>query len=633
MAPRRRTTDEGGFTLIELVVAMVVLGAMAAAVVGILMNTQKAGVTNRARIAAANLAAREIDLVRQEFGATDAGPAAVADAGLVTNPHPLDGGTAGQPLVVDGMPYTVTRSAQWNITGTGASACEGGSLVAYPTLGVTVSVTWPHMGSVQPVVSTAALAPDKDTGIPTTDSFIAAKVTDQDAAPLTGIPVRATSGSTVTGFTDATGCAVIRVSPATTGTSYTVSVGDASYVDISGTPSPSKSTGVLNRGSIYTGASFSVAQPGSVTVRLVRADGQPLSNADVAGSKVTLVASEFSGASGATQRTVTGVMTTFPGMWPTTYGAYFGDAPPVGGYPVVDLAPGSNVQLDVEFTMASVAVGNLPAGATRIVAVPAGTATTCGAGSGTSATVAGPTGTLSLVPGTYDLYVVGATFACSPGPAALALGSGENSPVLWGTTQLRLQGVPSGGTVWAVDRRLSGLSSPTTCPTTVAAIARNVDGARSGAIDLPAGDWYVWQTAGAVTAACQSFPDLINPLAVAYGTTTTKSWASTPTYATLRVTGISNNRFLVVSTSTTTCSATTATPVPTLPVQGPTTSSNQTLQVQAPRPTSGTTVYNAYIWNKSSGSGNRCSSIGTFVVGPSSGTLSKTQSSSGPVGP
>ncbi len=203
-----RAQDESGFTLIELVVAMVCLTAMAMAVIGVIVNSQSQSMTNRNRVAAANLAAREIDLVREQFGASDSGPIDVANEGLRVNPHPLTGGTAGQPLVVDGVPYTVTRAVEWNITGTGASACEGGSLVAYPSLGVTVSVTWPSMGSVQPVQNSAAFAPDKDTGVSTTDSFIASKVVDQDGKPLANIPVNAGS----TAYTDSTGCAIIRVS-------------------------------------------------------------------------------------------------------------------------------------------------------------------------------------------------------------------------------------------------------------------------------------------------------------------------------------------------------------------------------------------------------------------------------------
>ena len=122
-APRR---DDSGLTLVEVVVALVVLGILAMATLGILLSSQKTSVDARARVAAANLAAREIDLVREKFLASDDGPMTVANEGVVVNGNPLVAGAAGQPLQVDGTAYTVRRSSSWNLMGTGASACEAG---------------------------------------------------------------------------------------------------------------------------------------------------------------------------------------------------------------------------------------------------------------------------------------------------------------------------------------------------------------------------------------------------------------------------------------------------------------------------------------------------------------------------
>lgn len=615
--------SEQGTTLIELVIAMVILGSMAIAVIGIIMNTQAQGVRNRDRIAAANLAAREIDLVREQFGATDSGPVDLANAGLVVNPNPLVGGTAGQPLVVDGTRYTVSRSSAWNITGTGASACEGGSLVAYPSLGVNVTVTWAHMGSVKPVTNNASFAPDKDTGVSTLDSFIAAKVVDQDAAPLSGIQVTATGTAVTSAFTDSTGCAVIRVTPAAAGTTYVVKVNNSSYVDISGNVNPSKSTGPLLPSKIYSGASFAVGKAGSVTLHLVRSDGGALSDAQVNGSSVSLVASQYSGASGQSTRTVTGVTTVLSGMYPTTYGGFFGAVAPAGGYSVSKLTAGGSVTLNIPFEMAHIGVVNLPAGTTKVVAVPAGTATTCPAASGFAAS--GTEASFDLMPGAYDLYAIGSNFACSPGPKAVAYGSGDNDDTTWGSTMLQLQSVPGGGSVWMVEKKASGLgATPSTCPAIASPPAINVDAARTAPMAIPAGDYYVWQTNGASNGTCVLFPTAINSFTVPYGVTTLKAFPTT--YATLAVSGLSSSRYVVWSTSSTTCTTTTATPTPTLGVQGPTTTSNSTLSIQAPRPlTAPNTTYYAYVWNKSSG-GNACTSIGTYAVGPSSGTLTKTSS-------
>ena len=88
-------------------------------------------------------------------------------------PQPLAG---TGPSVVDGTPYTVVREVQWLPVGNGASACDGGSLVDFPSLRVQVRVTWPDMGSAKPVRSDTLLTPSKDTLGNTVLSFVAVKV-------------------------------------------------------------------------------------------------------------------------------------------------------------------------------------------------------------------------------------------------------------------------------------------------------------------------------------------------------------------------------------------------------------------------------------------------------------------------
>lgn len=614
--------DEGGFSLIELVVAMIVLAAMSVAVIGVILSAQAQSVSNRNRVAAANLAARELDLVREQF-ATSTGPIDLATAGTVTNPHQLAGGVAGQPLTIDGTRYTVQRAVQWNASGNGVSACDGGSIVAYPTLGVTVTVTWPKMGSVKPVVSTASLAPPKKVGIATDDSFLAVKVIDQESKPLAAMQLQATGGATA--FTDTTGCAVIPVSPAAAGTAYDVTVVDPSYVDIANTVNPVKGTGTVMPGTIYSGVSFAVAKAGNVSVRLVRDDGVPLTAAQVAGSNITLVASQFSGASGNTQKVVTGVTTTFPGLWPTTYGAFFGTVPPAGGYAVKVLPAGGAVTVDAVFAMSTLDLAQLPAGTTAVWAYPSSAPVKdCVQTTGTKVPVSGSAATVTLLPGSYDFFAVGTTFACSPGPVAQALVGGDNDELVWLGSTLRLNSTTSGGSLWAVEQKLSGLTSPTTCPTSFAGSAVSVDAARGAAMSLPAGSWYVWKTDGAPTGTCLSWPDTINPLLVPYGANATKTWAATPLYATLTVTNIGSSRHLLVTTAgAVSCTTTTAASSPTgtpLLQAGPTGSFGGSLQVSALRPESGTTTYNAFIWRKSTGT---CTSIGSFAVTPTTTSLSK----------
>lgn len=348
--PRARAAcDDSGFSLIEVVVAMVLLGILSAAVLAVIIQSQSMTVTNRSRVAASNLAAREIDMVREEFTRSTAGPTAIAAAGTQVNPHPLDAGTVGDPLVVDGTPYTVVRAVAWNITGAGVSACDGGSLVPYPTLGVTVTVTWPHMGSVKPVVSEASLAPTKGSAVPGTASFIAVHVVDAAGHPNAGRTVRVVGGSeSRSARTDTSGCAVIQVNPAGgPGTTYTAQVTDAGFVDLSGVTGPTKTVGQLPQGRLNNSVSFAYDRAGQVVVRLVDASGILVDDASVAGTTVTLVASEFSGSTGMTPLAITGATTTVPGLWPTSYGAYAGTTAPTCGFASIALAPGGTLQLDV----------------------------------------------------------------------------------------------------------------------------------------------------------------------------------------------------------------------------------------------------------------------------------------------
>jgi len=534
----RARRDESGVTLIEVVIAAVLLAILASAVLTILLKTQSAAIGNRGRIAAANLAAREIELVKDEFARKPTAAVEIADAGVagvVTNPHPLDGGVAGQPLILNGTAYTVERSARWNVTGlTGRSACEGGTLVAQPTLGITVSVTWPHMGTIKPVVSSALFAPEKGNGVPSTASFVAVSVKDSRHAPNPGRAVSVVSASEVRpGTTDESGCAVIQVNPAAAGTPYTISLGDAGYVDISGNMNPLKATGPVGRGVLTGPFEFTYDLAGQVRLTLVDPSGGSLTDIQVNGSQVTLVAGESSG----TKRpadTLHGVVTTISGLWPTEYGAYFGLTPPLLGFTSLQLAPGGLIDLTVDFEMATTKLSGMPAGTTSVKAVPSATGTTCT----TSGWVTVSPAAVSLMPGTWDFFAVGSSFACSPGPRAQALDPGVNDDITWGTTTFQLNSVPAGNTLWAVERGMAG-GSLATCPTSAqAATAQNIETARIGPMVLPAGNWYLYLTSGpAAGGTCVKFPATINPSAVAYGVANVQTWPA-PTPVTVNVSSV-----------------------------------------------------------------------------------------------
>jgi len=513
---------ERGTSLIEVVIACVLLGILASAVLTIILQTQSAGVTNRARIAAASLAAREIDMVRDEFTRSDTAPLAIVTAGTQTNANPLDGQTAGAPLVIDGTAYTVVRSVAWNITGTGASACTGGSLVVYPTLGVTVSVTWPNMGSVKPVVSTAALAPAKGNGIPGTASFVAVAVKDAAAHPSVGRTVTVTGGgSTVTGSTDASGCAVLQVSPAAgAGTAYTAQVSDAGYVDLARDPAPTKSVGTLTQGQLNNSVTFSYDLAGAINLHFVDAAGIEITGVDLIGAQVTLVASQFAGASGESPWPVTGPFTTVSGLWPTQYGAYFGTTPPAGGYMSVDVAPGATADLTVVVAtaQASFPLPSLPAGWTTVIAVP-GIAAACTDPGNRTVDPAG----FRVPLGAWSFFATGPNYVCSPGEKPANLISEYPVVVPWDSTTLKVTNAPA-GEIWAVNRSKVTTGTLSTCPgATYAGVAVNISGARDAAAPIPAGDWYVYVTDTGAAGSCQGVPSQYSKV-LGYGSASTLVW-------------------------------------------------------------------------------------------------------------
>jgi prepilin-type N-terminal cleavage/methylation domain-containing protein len=227
---RQAQGDESGFSLIEVVVAMVVLLIFAGALSVTLLDGLQVSKSSRQRVAAANLAARELEIVRNKFSSSDAAALAIAATSSVTDPNPLVGVGASN---VDGTPYTVRRDVQWLPTGTGVSACDGGALVNSPSLQVFVTVTWPNMRSTQPVTAETVMTPLKGTTDTLVSAYIAVKIQNGDGTAAENVVATAAgpSGSYVH-TSDGSGCVVFQVGA--TGT-YTVTLNMAGWVDQTGT--------------------------------------------------------------------------------------------------------------------------------------------------------------------------------------------------------------------------------------------------------------------------------------------------------------------------------------------------------------------------------------------------------------
>ena len=298
-------------SMIELMVSLVVFAIAATAIVAGLLATMQSTRSSRNRLQASSLASREMEILRNEFNSSAATALAVGSAN-VTNPHQLPGGIAGGDLKIDGSPYTVVRNVEWLPAGTGKTACDGGASLVYPSLAVNVTVTWPMMGSVQPVVSNTVLTPPKNT-LASGMSFVGVKIVDVLVAPVSGQLVTLTGpGGTFTDTTSTDGCAVFPLTAAQLGT-YTASIASGGVsVDMTGLSTPSVSVPVPTAGTLVQ-KQFSYDKAATLAVTFATDAGYALPtskpqislyNVGIPPLGVKTVASAASGA------------TTMPGMWP-----------------------------------------------------------------------------------------------------------------------------------------------------------------------------------------------------------------------------------------------------------------------------------------------------------------------------
>lgn len=239
---------DAGMTLVEVLIACTILMILAMGVFGVMLTAFKTTKNDRTRVAASNLAAREVEIVRQTFGSGSSAVntiVAPANNNLV-NPDPLSG-AAGSDSVVDGIAYHVVRTVDVQLTGPGASPCDGGIMVGHPSYSVTATVTWTNMGVAQPVKNQTVLTPQKNVVPDSTYGYLAVKVIDVKTNPVSGIAVKAVGpAGTYTDNTDASGCAVLTLNQPGL---YTASVATSGYVDMKENPAP-----VLASIDVQTGA-------------------------------------------------------------------------------------------------------------------------------------------------------------------------------------------------------------------------------------------------------------------------------------------------------------------------------------------------------------------------------------------
>lgn len=248
-AIRRRLEmrSEGGFSLVEVVVAMAIFALISAGVLHTMITLITITRDARVRQVATNLAAQEIDLARS---ATDI----------------FALGDAVRPVELNNDEFTVRRTTAWVNADEALSPCGGGGgTLRYKH--VQVSVEWTAGAKTRSVDSDTLINPSSRINDPDLGTILTVVTSAITGEGVPGIPVKATPigiGATLTTTTDSAGCAYfLRVTP----NNYTVSLsspGGTSYVDPSSSPTPSQMAGVV-RGEAAT-VPFQYDQPGTLRV-------------------------------------------------------------------------------------------------------------------------------------------------------------------------------------------------------------------------------------------------------------------------------------------------------------------------------------------------------------------------------
>lgn len=217
--------EDAGFTLIEVVVAMLVFAIIAT---GFLMTLTASMVTTRdtrTRIVAANLASQQIDLVRS------------LDVFEVTS--------STRDITLNGDTFHVAVHASWATSSGTTATCEsGGATGSLSYRQVTVEVTWDNMrAGTPPVYADTSIAPDSKITDPSLGTILVG-VIDAAGAGVSGATVSLSPANGIASVTtDSDGCAyLLKVPPAT---SYTVTVTKSGYVSDQQVSSPEAAVSVV----------------------------------------------------------------------------------------------------------------------------------------------------------------------------------------------------------------------------------------------------------------------------------------------------------------------------------------------------------------------------------------------------
>lgn len=292
--------DEGGWSLIEMMAALLVFAITAVMIAGTLTKAAQWTRDVRMRTTAAHLAQQDISIIKS------------------TPFSSISRDTTTATREVDGHSYSVQRAAALVPRHSVGSPCAsaGGDSTNY--LRITIKVTWNVMGTTKAIENNTVVAP-KPGDLDPTNGQVGVKVVDGNGNPVSGSRIDAAVGNSVgiasiSKTTDSNGCAFFdSLSP----NSYTFWITDPEFVDPSGKAGSENhsSTSVLATQTSFL--EFTVARQATLSVTPANFVDYPL----VGEAQLVLYSTAFANAT--QTRTVAGT------VWPRNVTTLF---PSPSGY-------------------------------------------------------------------------------------------------------------------------------------------------------------------------------------------------------------------------------------------------------------------------------------------------------------
>lgn len=206
---RRRLAGEAGDTLIEVLIAAVVIVLVVTATVTGLNSANRATSVSRERSQADELAQQNEDELRTRSINE------LSELSKQTEVTP-------QEVVKGGTTYKITGKAQYINDETGTASCTSTSSKAN-YIQTTSIVSWSSAGRTESVDETGVVSPPPD-------AAVIVQVTGAYGEPVSNMTVETTGPSAITTETSSDGCAILAVSPG----EYTLNVRRVGYIDQNG---------------------------------------------------------------------------------------------------------------------------------------------------------------------------------------------------------------------------------------------------------------------------------------------------------------------------------------------------------------------------------------------------------------